>query len=58
MLPLPELGPNKFQERPSRASRMQENLLAAGIPPRTVPGSLQHSQTLQLVGSGLEGLWS
>ena len=27
----PELGPNKFQERPSDASRIQENLLAAGM---------------------------
>jgi len=29
----PELGPNKFQERPSGASRMKENLLAAGADP-------------------------
>jgi len=27
------LAPNKFQERPSGASRMQENLLAVGAPP-------------------------
>jgi len=31
----PELGPNKFHERPPGASGMQENLLAAGAPTRT-----------------------
>jgi len=30
-----ELGPNKFQERLSGASVIQENFLAAGAPPRT-----------------------
>jgi len=34
MLP-PELGPNKFQERPPGATRMQENFLAARAPPWT-----------------------
>jgi len=34
MLPPPELGLNKLQERLSGASRMQENLLAAGAVPR------------------------
>jgi len=34
----PKLGPNKFQERPSRASRMKENLLAARTAPRTPLG--------------------
>ena len=31
----PELGLDKFQERPSGASGIQQNLLAAGSPPRT-----------------------
>ena len=34
----PELGPNKFQGRPSGAFRMQENLLAASVPPWTPLG--------------------
>jgi len=29
----PNFAPNKFQERPSVASRVQENLLAASAPP-------------------------
>jgi len=36
-------SPNKFQERPPDASRMQENFLAARAPPRTPLGSLQRS---------------
>jgi len=36
----PELGPNKFQERLSDASRMKENLLAAGAQSRTPLGEL------------------
>jgi len=36
----PELGLNKFQERPYGASTMQENLLAAGAPPRSPLGEL------------------
>jgi len=43
VMPLPELGPNKFQERLYGGSRMQENLLAAGAPPRTPMRSLQRS---------------
>jgi len=42
----PELGFNRFQERPSGASgasRTQENLLAAVAPPRTLLGNLQPS---------------
>jgi len=39
----PELGPNKFRERPSGASRMQENLCEAGAPPQTPLGSLHRS---------------
>ena len=39
-MPPPNLAPNKFQERPSVASRMQENLLAAGASPWTSPGEL------------------
>jgi len=35
MPPSPELGLDKFQERPSGASGIQQNLLAAGSPPRT-----------------------
>jgi len=31
----PQLGVNTFQERPSGACGMQENLLAAGAPPWT-----------------------
>jgi len=34
-MPPPELGLNKFQERPSDASVIEENLLAAGASPRT-----------------------
>jgi len=34
----PELGLNKFHERPYGASTMQENLLAAGAPPRSPLG--------------------
>jgi len=34
----PELGPNKFQERPFGACRMQENLLAARAVPQTPLG--------------------
>jgi len=30
-MPPPNLASNKFQERPSGASRMQENLLAARV---------------------------
>jgi len=37
---LPNLAPNKFQERPSGASGMQENLLAAGAPTRISLGEL------------------
>jgi len=36
----PGIGPHKFQERPSGASRMPENLLAAWAPPRTPLGEL------------------
>ena len=32
---LPNLATNKFPERPSGDSRMQENLLAEGAPPQT-----------------------
>jgi len=39
MLP-PELGLNKLQKRLSGASRMQENLLAAGAVPRNPLGEL------------------
>jgi len=41
--PPPNLAPNKFQERPTGASRMQENLLAAGAPSHAQLGSLQRS---------------
>jgi len=37
-MPPPKRGPNKFQERLSGASRMQENLLAGGTPPWTPLG--------------------
>ena len=40
----PELGPNKFQGRPSGAFRMQENLLAAQAPPRTSLGGSLHTE--------------
>jgi len=39
----PELGPNKFKQRPSGASKMQENLLATGRPPPPPPPSLSTS---------------
>jgi len=39
--PCPQLGPNKFYERPSSASRTQENHIAAGPLPRAPLGSLQ-----------------
>jgi len=42
------LAPNKFQERPSGASRTQENLPAAA----EGCGSLQYSPTPQLVRRG------
>jgi len=35
-----ELGPNNFQERPSGASRMRENLLAAVAPPQSLLGEI------------------
>ena len=35
----PNLAPNKFEERLSGASRMQENLSATGAMPRTGPHS-------------------
>jgi len=41
--PPPNVAPNTFQERPSGASRMHENLVAAEAPPRTMLGSLQRS---------------
>jgi len=46
-MPPHELGPQQvLQERPSGASRMLENLLAAGTPPRTSLGELTaHPQT-------------
>jgi len=48
------LAPNKFQERPSGASRVQENLLAIGAPPQTPLGELTAlPQTLWLVGRRL-----
>jgi len=60
----PELAPpNKFHEGPSGASRMQENLLAAGArlgaysaPPDLLAG---HSPTTQPLLSALDslGLW-
>jgi len=64
--PPPNLAPNKFQERPSGASRMQENLLATGaptlghlasvfgpsaLPPPTKIGRMPNA--LQLVGARL-----
>ena len=39
----PNLAPNKFRERLSRPSRMQENLFAAGALPGPRCGSLQRS---------------
>jgi len=35
-------GPNKFQERPPGACRMEGNLLATAAPPQTTLGNLQH----------------
>ena len=48
------LGLSKFQERPSDAYGIQENLLAAGAPPRTRWGSLQRPRPL----AGGDGLAS
>jgi len=50
--PPPNLAPNKFQERPTGASRMQENLLAAGAASHAQLGSLQRSPRLP---NGREG---
>ena len=49
----PNLAPNKFQDRPSGASRMQENLLVNGAPPRIPLGKLQHSPDSNTGGQGL-----
>jgi len=38
--PFPNMAPNNFQEKSSGVSRMQENLTAAGSPPRTPPREL------------------
>jgi len=48
-------GPNKFQESLFGASRMQENLLAAGALPLPRWGSLQRSSSPELLdGAGGE----
>ena len=49
----PNLAPNKFQDRPSGASRMQENLLVNGAPPRSRWGNYSTPQTPILVGREL-----
>ena len=36
--PTPNLAPNEFRQRPFGASRIQENLLAAGLPQTPVAG--------------------
>jgi len=45
-----ELGPNKFQERPSGVSRMQENLTAAGAPLPDRAGGVYSAPRGPLVG--------
>ena len=50
----PNLAPNKFRERLSRPSRMQENLFAAGALPGPRCGSLQRSSRPT---SWFEGGW-
>jgi len=45
-------APNKFQERPSGASRMQENFLAARAPARTPLGELTHYPSPSWWGGG------
>ena len=47
-----ELGPSKFQERPSGPSEMQENLLAAGALPEPHWGRLQRSPDPVASGEG------
>jgi len=55
-MPPTNLAPNKFQERLSGASRIQENLLAAVVLPRAPLGSLQlfhrHSSLFGGEGAG------
>jgi len=51
----PELGPNKFQERLSGASRMHETLLAADVPADPAGGGgLQRSLHPVDGGEGLD----
>ena len=45
-------APNKFQERPFGASRMQENFLAARAPARTPLGELTHYPSPSWWGGG------
>jgi len=52
MPPPPNLAPNKFQERLSGASRMQENLLSARVPPRTPLGREVYSALPDPVSGG------
>ena len=54
----PELGPNKFQERLSGASRMHETLLAADVPADPAGGGLQRSLHPVVGGERLDhGRW-
>ena len=54
---VPELGPNKFQDRPCGTSRMQKNLFATGAPPRAPLDELTaFPQTLYLAGKGLAAI--
>ena len=46
------LAPNKFQDRPSGASRMQEKLLVNGAPSGIPLGKLQHSPDSNTGGQG------
>jgi len=54
-MPPPELGPNKCQQRPFGALRMQVNLLATWTSPRTdlAGGPYSTLQTSQLVRRAL-----
>ena len=54
---VPELGPNKFQDRSCGTSRMQKNLFATGAPPRAPLDELTaFPQTPYLAGKGLAAI--
>ena len=55
-MPTTNLAPNKFQERLSGASRIEENLLAAVVLPRAPLGSLQRFHRHSSLFGG-EGGW-